>query len=563
MARAAVIGALASSAGVALTATAGWLIARAAEHPPVLMLMVAIVGVRLFGLARPALRYAERLIAHDTALAVLADRRADVFDVLVPLTPARLPRQRGDLLTSVVDDVDSLLDKQLRVRMPLVAAALVGCLASGFATWQFPAAGLATLLVMVVGGGGAWLAARTGVRRAEPTHVKQRAALSALIAQTLQGAGELVMWQGVQRRLDAVDTLGIAVGDAMSRSARAVATGRALATCVTGAGMLGVAWVGSSEVVAGTLSKPMLALLVLLPLALADVLTPLADAGAISVRTQAADARLAQLADVIPAVTSPAIPAAVDLASPTVAADRVSAGWGDHDAFREVSLDLRPGARIGVVGPSGSGKSTLAALMLRFLDPTAGSIALAGAPMSRLRLSDVRRTVGLVDDDPYVFGSTLRENLTLAAPQATDEDLLSALDAVALGPWVSSLGKGLDTRLGDGADDVSGGERARIGMARALLANSPVLVLDEPTAHLDRATAEAVTGDLLSTQGRTLMWITHGTVGLDQMDAVLTLGRAHDSVTSFRPTTMASGDGDGCVGHPARGMNVHLAPHQQ
>jgi ATP-binding cassette subfamily C protein CydCD len=518
------LGALAAASGVALTATAGWLIARAAEHPPVLMLMVAIVGVRTFGLARPVLRYAERLVSHDAALALLAERRAAVFATLVPLTPGRLSRQRGDLLTSVVDDVDSLLDRQLRVRTPVATAIAVGLLSAGFAAWQLPAAGLVVLAVVVLGVGLAWTVARTGVRRAEPAYVRERGALSALVVQTLQGAGDLLMWQAVPRRLAAVDEVGTRAGRAARRSARAVGAGRALVTWLAGAGVLAVAWTGSSALADGTVSGPMLALLVLLPLALADVLGPVADAGALSVRTAAADARLARLRGLSPAVEEPADPQPADLRRPAVAADAVAAGWGDRPAFRDVSFDLAPGARLGVVGPSGCGKSTLAAVLLRFLDPTAGSVRLDGVPADRLRLADVRRTVGLVDDDPHVFGSTLRENLRLADPGADDDELVAALEAAALLRWVGTLPQGLDTMLGDGGAHVSGGERARIGLARAVLADQPVLVLDEPTAHLDSATARAVTADLLADEDRSVVWITHGTVGLDRMDTVLRLG---------------------------------------
>jgi ABC-type transport system involved in cytochrome bd biosynthesis fused ATPase/permease subunit len=276
---------------------------------------------------------------------------------------------------------------------------------------------------------------------------------------------------------------------------------------------------------AGTLSKPMLALLVLLPLALADVLLPLADAGALSVRTEAAERRVRRLAELSPAVVETPSPVAVDLTTPRLEGHGLSAGWGGRPAFRGVELDLPAGSRLGVVGPSGCGKSTLAAVLLRFLEPTDGRVLLAGTAMTGLRLDDVRRTVGLVDDDPYVFASTLRENLRLALPAADDDELLVALDRAALGAWVAALTDGLDTRLGDGAAHVSGGERARLGLARAVLADQPVLVLDEPTAHLDTATALEVTRDLLAEDGRTIVWITHGTVGLDRMDHVLSLGQ--------------------------------------
>jgi ATP-binding cassette, subfamily C, bacterial CydCD len=524
-----VLGALAAASGVALTATAGWLIARAAEQPPVLMLMVAIVGVRTFGLARPAFRYAERLVSHDVALRLLAERRAEVYDALVPLVPGRLGKQRGDVLASVVDDVDSLVDRYLRVRAPLVTYGIVTLLATGFATWVLPAAGLVTGLTLLVGGGLAYAVSRVGVARAEGRFVALRAALSASVVHTLQGAADLIMWQADRRTIEHVDRTGRAVSRSTAGSTRAVATGRALALVASGVGVLAVAWVGGPALADGRVSAPMLALLVLLPLALLEVTAPLADVGALQVRVLAADHRLAELAATPPAVTDPAEPArapATDT-TPAVAVEGAAAGWGPTPAFRDLDLDLPPGARVGVVGPSGSGKSTLAAVLMRFLDPSAGQVTIAGVPSTSMLLDDVRRCVGLVDDDPHVFSSTVYENVRLARPDASPVEVDRALRAAQLGPWLDGLPEGLATVLGEGSVHVSGGERARIGMARAVLADLPVLVLDEPTAHLDTATAEAVAEDLLdASSGRSVVWITHGTAGLDRVDRVLDLARA-------------------------------------
>ena len=266
--------------------------------------------------------------------------------------------------------------------------------------------------------------------------------------------------------------------------------------------------------------------LVLLPLALLEVVTPLADAGALHVRTAAADERIDALAHTEPAVTDPRVAVPADPSDPSVKVQGVTAGWGQEPAFRDVSLDLRPGFRVGVLGPSGSGKSTLAGVLLRFLDPTTGTVSIGPTDARDLLLDDVRGTVGLVDDDPHVFSSTLRENIRLARPEATDEQIVTALGRTQLGPWLDSLRRGLDTMVGDGHAHVSGGERARIGLARAVLADQPVLVLDEPTAHLDSATAQAVTDDLLAAaEGRGIVWITHGVIGLDRMDTVLDLGQ--------------------------------------
>jgi ATP-binding cassette subfamily C protein CydCD len=285
----------------------------------------------------------------------------------------------------------------------------------------------------------------------------------------------------------------------------------------------------------------MAALLVLLPLALLDVTSPLADAGALQVRTRAADLRLAALTTADPLVTDPADP--VDLAgdAPHVVLHGVGAGWSDRPVLRDLDLDLRPGTRLGVVGPSGCGKSTLAAALLRFLDPHSGSVRLGGQDLRGLRLDDVRRTVGLVDDDPHVFASSLRENLRLARPDASSDEIVGAVRAAQLGPWLDALPRGLDTMLGDGHAHVSGGERARIGLARAVLAGAPVLVLDEPTAHLDTGTARAVTDDLLgAAAGRTVVWITHGSVGLDRMDQVLDLGARDDATEAADSAALAA-----------------------
>jgi ATP-binding cassette subfamily C protein CydCD len=329
-----------------------------------------------------------------------------------------------------------------------------------------------------------------------------------------------------------VDEAGAVASEAATGSAGAVATARALALAVSGLGVLAVAWVGGPALTEGQVSGPMLALLVLLPLALLEVISPLADVGALQVRTRAADHRLAELSATEPAVTDPAdpVPPPSPVPTPAIALDSVTAGWGATPAFTALDLDLPPGSRVGVVGPSGSGKSTLAAVLLRFLDPMAGRMTIADVPASSLLLDDVRRCVGLVDDDPNVFASTVFENVRLARPDATRAEVEEALRAVQLGPWLDGLADGLDTMLGDGFTHVSGGERARIGMARAVLADLRVLVLDEPTAHLDRATAEAVAADLLdASSGRSVVWITHGTVGLDRVDHIVDLARTAET----------------------------------
>jgi ATP-binding cassette subfamily C protein CydCD len=242
------------------------------------------------------------------------------------------------------------------------------------------------------------------------------------------------------------------------------------------------------------------------------------------VRTDAAVDRLDALERTPPAVrdtvSRPPAPAH------DVRADGVSARWHSQaPATAECTLLLEPGERCAVVGPSGSGKSTLAALLMRFLDPVTGRVRHGGVDLRDLALDDVRRMTGLVDDDPHVFATTVVENVRLARPGSDDADVEAALRQAHLGAWLDALPDGLDTWLGDGHTGLSGGERARLAVARSLLSDQPVLVLDEPAAHLDHATATELAHELLTgPRTRTVVWITHSDVGLDHVDRVVDLG---------------------------------------
>lgn len=517
------LGALASVSGVALTATAGWLIVQASTQPPILTLMVAIVGVRAFGLARPVLRYAERLRSHDVALRRLADRRVAVFESLVPLTPGGLGRRRGDVLAAVVDDVDSVLDRELRVRMPVRGFLLVTAVVTAVAALVSPPAAIVVAVTCLVAAGPGFALARAGGTRAEARAVELRAALSEHVVEAAQAATELTMWQADEKAVAGVAAVSDRAGRSTVHAAMWQGAGRAWVLLVSGSGVAAMAMLLTPLVADGAVSGPMSALLVLLPLALGEVAAGVAEAGGIAARTRAAEERLEELASAVPAVRGPERPVLPPL-SATLDVDDLDAGWGPHPALVGVGLRLEPGERIAVVGSSGSGKSTLAAVLLRFVDPRAGRVTLGDVPLDQLELHAVRRRVGLVDDDPHVFATTLGENVRLARPGADDAEVEAAVRAARLGPWLDGLPGGLATWLGDGHAAVSGGERARIAIARSLLADQPVLVLDEPTAHLDGATAQQLADEVLARgDGRGVVWITHDPVGLDQVDRVLDL----------------------------------------
>jgi ATP-binding cassette subfamily C protein CydCD len=526
-----VVGALASASGVALTATSGWLIVQASTRPAILTLLVAVVGVRTFGLARPVLRYVERLLSHDVALRLLADRRAEVYEALVPLTPGRLGKRRGDVLASVVDDVDGVLDRELRDRLPVRGFVLVGLLATCLTTYADRRVGLVVALLCLLGLG-AYGIVGVATRRIERRLVSARAELSERVVESTQVADELVMWQAGERAVAQIVAAAAKVVSESMRTACALALGRSMSLLGSGAAVACVAVVVAPRVSSGTLSAPVAALLVLVPLALAEVVVPLSDAAVASTRARAAQGRIDGLLAHAPTVESPDGPTGTATDS-SLSVSRASAGWGDAPAFGDLTLEIPAGGRLAVVGESGSGKSTLAALLLRFLDPTRGSVSLGGVGLPTMSLDDVRRDVGLVDDDPHVFATSLSENVRLARPEADDDAVEAALRRAGLGAWLDELSEGLDTRLGDGAGAVSGGERARLAVARSLLADQGVLVLDEPTAHLDHATAALLAEDILRDDGgQTVVWITHEPVGLDRVDMVVQLDRPRREVRS-------------------------------
>ena len=338
----------------------------------------------------PVLRYVERLRSHDAALRLLARRRVEVYDALVPLVPARLGRRRGDLLSAVVDDVDAVVDRELRVRMPVRQAALVGLLAVILAGALLPLAGVILLTFLVAAGVGSHLLAKHGAFRAQASLIRHRSQLSAAVVESIQVADELRMWQAEERAADRIAAISARMGHESSAAAGWLGAARALVLTGAGAAMAGIAIVAGAAVAAGELSGPMMALLVLLPLALADVVAPVADAGALSVRTAAAEYRLHVLSRTAPAVRDTVAFGRPDGSDVEVRGAR--ARWERGAPLTSaMNLRLAAGDRVAVVGPSGSGKSTLAALMLRFLDPVEGRVELGGQSVRNLPLDDVRR----------------------------------------------------------------------------------------------------------------------------------------------------------------------------
>ncbi|WP_433465533.1 thiol reductant ABC exporter subunit CydC [Spirillospora sp. CA-128828] len=527
-------GVLALGSGVGLMATSAWLISRAAQHPPVLMLMVAIVAVRAFGLGRGVFRYAERLVGHDATFRILGDLRARVYERLERLAPGGLPAFRGgDLLNRLVADVDAVQDLFLRVLLPCTVAAVVGAGSVGLAWALLPSAGVVLLLALLLAGAGApWLSSAMA-RRAERQTTDLRAELTSHIVDTLQGAPELIAYGAAPEQLAKAGRLDHDFTRASGRSATTTGVGAALSALAGGLAVWGSLAVGVPAVRSGALDGVLLAVVVLLPLAAFEVVAGLPQAAQHMERVRRSATRIFDVLDSRPPVHDPDDPTPLPASPYTLSVENLQARWTPSApyALDGISLDLSPGRRCAIVGPSGSGKTTLTAVLLRFLEPAGGGVSLNGVDLRALSGDDVRQVIGLCAQDAHLFDSTIGENIRLARPTATDDDIRDVLGRARLLDWVDSLPHGLDTRVGEHGAQVSGGQRQRIALARTLLADFPIVLLDEPAEHLDMATADELTADLLTaTEGRTTLLVTHRLAGLDVVDEIIVLdeGRVVD-----------------------------------
>ncbi|MEU2564242.1 thiol reductant ABC exporter subunit CydD [Streptomyces longispororuber] len=521
------LGSLALGSAVGLMATSGWLISRASQQPPVMHLMIAVTATRAFGIGRACFRYAERLVSHDAVLRMLADMRVTVFRRLERLAPAGLRRtRRGDLLSRLVADVDALQDYWLRWLLPVGAAAVVSAGAVGFTAWLLPEAGAVLAVGLLAAGAGVPLVSGAVARRAERGLAPARGVLATRVADLLTGTAELTVAGALRRRTAHVRDADAELTRIASRTAKATALGDGLGALATGLTVAATALVGAQAVHDGRLGGVALAAVVLTPLAAFEAVTGLPLAVQYRQRVKKSAERVHEVVDAPDPLPEPAEPAPVPPTPFPLRLDGLRARYEgqDRDALAGVSLTLDRGRRVAVVGPSGSGKTTLAHALLRFLGTTGGMYTLGGADAAGLDSDAVRRLVGLCAQDAHVFDSSVRENLLLARKDATDDELYAALARARLDGWARSLPDGLDTLVGEHGARLSGGQRQRLALARALLADFPVLLLDEPAEHLDLPTADALTADLLAaTEGRTTLLITHRLAGLDKVDEVIVL----------------------------------------
>ena len=530
------------SSGIGLMATSAWIIATAALHPSIADLQVAIVGVRFFGIARGVFRYLERYVSHQVTFRLLARLRVWFYEAVEPLAPARLMRalrRSGDLLARFVADIETLQNFYVRVTAPPVVAVLVGGLMWIFMRGFDRQLALVFLAVFAVAGLGVPLLTRLLSRNAGRRTVTARAELNATLVDGIQGVADLVSLGQEATWLEKMLAQSRELVGAQARLAWVGGLQSALGSLLTSLAALAVLIVATPLVNSGQIQGVNLAVLVLAAMASFEAVLPLPQAAQYLESTLESARRLFEVVESRPGDKVTRASGQGDLAlrvplSPpllvTVSFQDVHYTYsrGERPALDGVSFAVEPGQRVAIVGPSGAGKSTLVNLLLRFWDYEEGIIRLGGRDLREFDPDDVRRIMGVVSQGTHLFNATVRDNLLIAKPEATQAEIERAAQQAQLHSSIQALPQGYDTGIGEQGLRLSGGERQRLAIARALLKDAPILILDEATANLDPVTEREVMQAIRELmRGRTTLIITHRLVGLEDADEVLVLQSGH------------------------------------
>jgi len=528
VALAVVLGVGTMASNVVLLSVAAYLVAASALQYGLSQLTLSMFLVQIFGISRAVSRYLERLVSHNVTFKLLTDLRTWLYGHLEPLSPARLLEYRsGDLLTRIVKDVEELENIYLRAFSPVIVAVAISAL-TFVALYVFdPGIAFVALGFLALAGVGVPLLVGALARRMGRRELELRAELSTQIVDGIQGVHDLLALGQTSEQQRKISDLSLMLGRVQKRMASITGLQNTLNDLTMNLAMWTVLILAIPLVNEGGIPSVYLAFLALVILASFEAVQPLGTAFQFLGRSLGAGERLFEIADAEPKVLDPAEPLPPP-ADHTLEFDRVGFRYRGNEplVLDEISFRLEPGRRVAIVGPSGSGKSTLVNLVLRFWDPTAGEVRLGEHDLRAYTQEDLRTAIGVVAQDTHLFNETLRDNLLLARPDASELEIEFALERAQLAEFVGQLSQGLDTPLGEQALRLSGGERQRLAIARALLKDAPVLILDEPTANLDPATEHQLLAEIYELMpNRTTLVITHRLVHMERMDEILVLER--------------------------------------
>ena len=522
MALAALIGFATTGSGIGLLMTSGYIIAKAALKPPMATLELSILGVRVFGLARGVLRYAERLISHNITFKILAKLRLWFYDAIEPLAPARLMHfKSGDLLQRIVDDIQSLENIYTRVLGPPLTALLVAVLMWFLLGMYSLQAALLIMLFHLLAGIGVPLLTNWLSRGLSVGIMNHKTAQQILALDLFQGIGELQLYGKVPVHLAEMRSAEKSKLLLQRKNALIEGMHDSLTGMLMNGAVIAILWALIPAVTTGGVNGISLAIITLAVIASFEPFLPLPATVKHLEADKHAGERLFEILDAKPETEAPATPLPFPV-NHDIRVEHLSFTYPGSlsKTLDSISFSLPAGQHLALVGPSGAGKSTITSLFMRFWNSTEGQITLGGLNINLFDPEEVRRNISLVSQRTYLFAETIRENLLLAKPNASDKEIKNALSAAGLSQFASKL----DEWTGQHGMKLSGGERQRIAIARILLQNAPIVILDEATANLDGVTEREVTETLRAiSSGKTLMTITHRLKGMEQYDRILVL----------------------------------------
>lgn len=520
-------------ANMGLMSTSAYLIAKAAQHPyTILLLWVPIVGVRFFGTSRGVFRYFERYISHDVTFQLLKELRVFVYRRLEPLIPAGWGvYHSGDLLSRVVGDIDVLQNLYLGLFSPPIIAATTFAAATAFMGMFAPSLAECLAVFLLLSGFAVpfltqWTAKKTG-----RSLIRARGALSTQLVEVIHGNTDILAMNQEERYLGS-----------LSQQIRQWARQRVYLHQISGASAAltlllnnGAMWVvlvvGIELIDSHRLASILLPVVVLLSLASFEAVNQLPGAFQFQGQVREAARRINELVDKNPLVSQGGVDAQSVIARgnpPHVSLHEVHFAY-DHEEserLRGITFSVQGGQHVALVGPSGAGKTTLTGILSGLWPYSQGEVLVNGVPLDTILTRELPRLVAVVEQEPHLFNTTLRQNLLLANPDATQTQIDQALDIAQLRQVVTSLPNGLDTVIGEQGAQLSGGERKRVAIARVILQNTPLIIMDEATEGLDAVTErKAIHAITEWARDRTVVWITHRLSNLDIFDAVIVLNQ--------------------------------------